>query len=145
MTPAGGESWPPAIIISKNSNNKKMSQQPESIKVKQSQTSDIKSSAPDFEQKINYDQGSEGGNMMFMLICNKVPVGTVVGFSSNTPGPNPPIELKPTMVTYPNTAIGIRCNVPANYSCVITYFANFKGTPPADASITFQVSYPVNE
>lgn len=97
------------------------------------------------EGKMYYEQGTEGSQILFTLICSGLPVGTVVGFKADKPGPNPPIELYPTtVVTYPSFVTGIVCNVPAGYEATIVYYADFKQAPPPDARMTLQASYPVH-
>jgi hypothetical protein len=117
--------------------------QTKNIKVKDSQ-SKVDSSNTRFEGKVHYEQGTEASNILFMLICKNLPIGTVVGFNSDTPGPNPPIDLKPTIVSSsPDFIVGLQCSVPANYQCTIIYYADFKQAPPPDAKITLQASYPI--
>lgn len=97
------------------------------------------------EGKVDYDQGMEGSMILFTLICTNLPIGTVVGFKAEQPGPNPPIELYPTtVVTYPSFATGIQCSVPAQYRSVIVYYAELKQAPPPGASLRLQAAYPVN-
>lgn len=124
-----------------------MSQQPVKFEVIKSQATKIEGGAANvrIEDKMNYDQGTEASKIQFSLICHNIPKGSVVGFRSNTPGPNPPIELPPTtVVTSPTFIIGMVCYVPADYKCVITYYADVKDVPPPDAQITLQAAYPMN-
>lgn len=121
-----------------------MSGQHKTIKVKDSQS---KAGATNnrIEGKMNYDQGSDASLIMFSLVCEYLPVGTVVGFNSDKPGPNPPIELKPITVShYPSFMVGIECDVPANYTCVITYYADLQQEPPPEARISLRASYPMH-
>ena len=124
-----------------------MSQQPVKFIVIKSQATKVEGAAANvrIEGKMDYDQGSESSKIQFTLICHNIPKGSVVGFKSNVPGPNPPIDLPPTtVVSYPNFVVGIMCEVQANYKCVITYFADIKDVPPPDAQITLQAAYPMN-
>jgi hypothetical protein len=110
-----------------------------------SEENKIENSAVRIEGEMQYDQGSEGALMQFSLICKNLPIGTIVGFYSNTPGPVPPIELPPTTVSYyPSFVVGMESQVPANYQCILTYYADFKQAPPANASIQLQAAYIVN-
>ena len=122
-----------------------MSQQPERLIVVKSQTTKMEGAAANvrIENKMDYDQGTESSKIQFTLICQNIPKGSVIGFRSNEPGPNPPIDLPPTtVVTYPAFTTGIMCQVPANYKCVITYYAVLKDVPPPGAQITLQAAYP---
>ena len=124
-----------------------MSQQQEKLIVKQSQATKIEGGAASVrvEGKMEYDQGTEASKIQFSLICKNIPKGTVVGFKSDKPGPNPPIDLPPTVVvTYPTFIVGMMCQVPAGYKCLITYYADLKDVPPPDAQITLQAAYPMN-
>ena len=105
------------------------------------QTMELDGTGTKYENKISYDQGPEAGQMQFILICEQVPMGTIVGFSSDEPGPVPPINLPPTVVTAsPSFTIGLMSEVPANYKCIITYYADFKTPPPPGVKITFMVA-----
>jgi len=96
---------------------------------------------PSFEQSIPYEQGDQGGTVQFAVICTNLPVGTQVSFSSDKPGTTPPLELPPTVITISPTFItGMVCQVPANYSCNITYKVNMSQQPPQGASINFQAA-----
>jgi hypothetical protein len=97
-----------------------------------------------YENKIPYEQGPDGGQVIFMLRCENIPLGTAVGFSSDEPGPQPPIDLPATMVnSWPSFVIGLRSDVPANYKCTITYYANFSQPPGPGAQISMQIAIPV--
>jgi hypothetical protein len=94
------------------------------------------------EFKTEYEQGEEGGRIQFSLVCENLPIGTIVCFSSDKSGPTPPISILPTQVTYsPNFIVGIICLVPANYDCTITSYAIFKENPPKGSSMSLQASY----
>ena len=94
------------------------------------------------EFKLFYQQGTESGLIQFSLICRNVPVGSTIGFSSDKPGPNPPIYLSPTTVSSsPSFVTGMVSEVPANYEAEITYYVIFSQTPPPDASIQLQAAY----
>jgi hypothetical protein len=96
------------------------------------------------EFNVEYEQGDQGGTIQFCLVCENLPIGTIVGFSSNTPGPTPPITIPPTQVTYsPHFIVGSICQVPANYACTITCYAIFKENPPVGSSMTLQAAYVV--
>src|SRR5215212_4040630 len=96
--------------------------EPKKLHISYSQTDKVESTDTRWEKKINYEQGTEAGQVQFMLICEYLPVGTVVGFNSDKPGPQPPIKLEPAIVNvWPNFVIGIMSYVPADYKCVITY------------------------
>lgn len=94
------------------------------------------------EFKTEYEQGEESARIQFCLVCENLPIGTIVGFNSNQPGPTPPIFLPSTQVTYsPHFVVGIICQVPANYVCTITSYAIFKDNPPVGARMTLQAAY----
>jgi hypothetical protein len=94
-----------------------------------------------YENSMLYQQGDQGGRMQFMLVCDNLPLGTVVGFYCPDPGPVPPISLPPVTVTNAHFIAGVMSEVPANFSGTIYYFADFNTQPPADARIRLQVAY----
>jgi hypothetical protein len=115
------------------------------LKITHEQTSQFTSQALMYKNHIHYEQGIEAANIQFSLICKNLPIGTVVGFKSDTPGPQPPILLPPTtVISSPSFITGMISFVPANYSCDITYYAEFNKQPPSDASITLQAAYIIN-
>jgi len=112
------------------------------LKIKHTQIHAVDTNSPNFKFDVAYEQGSEGGEMEFLLVCKNVPIGSTVGFESNRPGPNPPIFLPPTkVVAFPSFTVGEISQVPANYSCVITCAGVINGTPPANVSIELRVAY----
>ncbi|WP_224242432.1 hypothetical protein [Hyalangium gracile] len=98
--------------------------------------------APTFTTPVGYQQGSDGGQMLFLLECKNVPAGASVAFSSGTPGPDPLIDLQKTTVPANNGswATGIISTVPANFETTISYSYWANGTTPAPGwSITLTV------
>ncbi len=92
---------------------------------------------PTWTQIIEYSQGDAPSEVQFAIICNNVPVGCEIAFSSATPGPSPDIYLPTTKVTNSfNFVMGVKCQIPANYVTNITYsyWANGK-TPPKGFTI----------
>jgi hypothetical protein len=45
--------------------------------------------------------------------------------------------------SWPSFVIGLRSDVPANYKCTITYYANFSQPPGPGAQISMQIAIPV--
>jgi hypothetical protein len=76
-----------------------------------------------------------------MLVCDNLPVGTVIGFYCPNEGPVPPISLPPVRVTNSHFIAGVMSDVPANFSGTIYYYAEFYTQPPANASIRLQAAY----
>lgn len=103
----------------------------------------ITSGSPTFSQGVDYDQGSQGGNMTVLLTCTNVPKGAAVSFSCGTPGPNPPINLPQTTVTDSNSfVVGMSTVIPDNFKSTITYSYWANGTTPAPGwNITLSVVY----
>ncbi|GGX14262.1 hypothetical protein [Aquimarina muelleri] len=97
--------------------------------------------------KMYYEQGTEAAKIQFTIICENVPIGSTVSFSAGAPGPIPPINLDPTVVsTGPSFTTGIVADVPANYVSDI-YFnlqapAGVKDLSKAKVSI--QAAYPTH-
>jgi len=111
-------------------------------KIKHQERLNLNAGDIQFKFDVNYDQGSEAAEVQFSLICTNVPLGSTVGFSSNTSGPNPPIVLPPTkVITYPSFIVGMLSYVPANYTAVITVAGDFSEPPPANTSIDLQAAY----
>jgi hypothetical protein len=112
------------------------------LKIKHQERLNLNSGDMQFKFDANYDQGSEAAEVQFSLMCKNVPVGSIVGFSSDKPGPTPPIYLPPTkVISYPSFAVGETSYVPANYTCIITVEGTFSQTPPPDVSIELQAVY----
>lgn len=94
-----------------------------------------------------YEQGTEGGQIQFTVICENVPKDTLISFSAGAPGPNPPINLEPTKVsTFPSFTTGIVANVPADY--VSDIYFNLQApdgvTDLSKAKVSIQAAYPTN-
>lgn len=116
------------------------------LKVKQNNRLNLNSGDMQFQFEVNYDQGSEAAEVQFALVCKNVPLGSTVGFSSDKPGPTPPINLPPTtVISYPSFVVGEISSVPANYACIITVRGTFSQTPPPDVSIDLQAAYLAGE
>jgi hypothetical protein len=112
------------------------------LQIKHQESLKLNAGEIQFKFDVNYVQGAEAAEMQFSLICENVPFGSTVGFSSNTPGPNPPINLPPTMVvTYPTFIVGILSYVPENYTAVITITGNFSEPLSPNFSISLQAAY----
>jgi hypothetical protein len=90
-----------------------------------------------------YSQGSVARQMTFALQCKNIPSSkSYISFvSDNTTGPNPPIVLNKTAVSDGNGTYGIVSQVPADYTCNISFVFYYNGTPPVDSSITFIAYY----
>lgn len=97
-----------------------------------------------YENYMQYEQGPEASEIQFFLKCMNLPLGTVIGFYCPEPGPDPMISLPPTVVTAgPGFVAGMMSYVPANFSGKIYYYAEFRVTPPANASLQLYAAYPV--
>src|SRR5438552_3785372 len=48
---------------------------------------------------VRYNHMNIGEDVLFVLSCTNVPIGSIVSFSCVQPGPEPPIELPATTVT----------------------------------------------
>lgn len=97
--------------------------------------------------KIQYEQGTEGAKIMFVLKCTKLPIGTEVSFWCDKAGPNPPIKVSPTKTSsYPYFSIGTESEIPANFSADIYYEAVLpQGQKPEDGmKIELCAAYAVN-
>lgn len=99
------------------------------------------------KEEMYYEQGKEGGQIQFTIICENVPVGSTVSFSAGAPGPDPAIKLDPTIVsTGPSFTTGIVSNVPANY--VSDIYFNLQAPEGvkdlANAKVSIQAAYPTN-
>lgn len=103
----------------------------------------VDTGAPTFQQTTDYDQGTEGCEIYFYLVCTNVPVGAEVAFSCGSPGPDPRIDLPRTKVSNPHSFIvGIKSNVPADFKSNITYSYWANGTtPPPGWNIELQAVY----
>lgn len=96
----------------------------------------VNTGSPTWTQTVDYNQGTVGDKVQFLITCTNVPVGAKVSFSAGTPGPNPVINLDPTPVTNSSSfMVGCTCDVPANYQTKISYSYWANGTPPAGFSI----------
>ncbi|BAU54023.1 hypothetical protein [Mucilaginibacter gotjawali] len=114
------------------------------LKITHSQSHSLAGTDTRIEHAMPYEQGSTGGLVQFSLICHEIPLGTTVGFSSDKPGPHPPINLLPTIVSiYPSFITGMVSDVPADYSATITFYAIFNQPPPVGASIQLQAAFVV--
>lgn len=112
------------------------------LEITHNESHSLESGGDRVEFKLFYQQGPSWGRVQFSLICYKIPIGSTVGFSSGKPGPMPPINLYPTIVTSsPSFVTGMVSDVPADYDAEITYYVIFSQAPPADASIQLQAAY----
>lgn len=98
------------------------------------------------DAKLYYEQGEDGCNIQFTVICTNVPVGTTISFSAGAPGPVPAIFLEPTTVsTSPSFITGVVCNIPPNY--VSDIYFNLRapiGSDLTTAKVEIQAAYPTN-
>src|SRR5947208_3090265 len=70
---------------------------------------------------VLYNHMNIGEDVLFVLSCTNVPIGSIVSFSCVQPGPEPQIELPATTVTHAQQfALGKLCYVPADFAGEIT-------------------------
>lgn len=89
-----------------------------------------------------YEQGPVGSEILFMLKCHNIPVGSEVSFECPELGPQPPIVVQPTPVTGPDFSVGMHSYVPANFAGTIYYSVVPKGTLPPDAWMQMMAMFP---
>lgn len=105
--------------------------------------------------RVNYSQGSEGGEVYLILRCDNVPNGSRVEFSSGTPGPDPMIKMS-GIVQNTDTSAGPRysltlfTNIPDNWTSDVAYTWFSEGKVPLpgmkiwlDAVMPADVDHPV--
>jgi hypothetical protein len=111
--------------------------------IQNSFTHTTESSADQLNGYMEYDQGEEGSNIQFTIVCSNVPIGSTVSFNCPEAGPQPPINLPPTQViTFPSFTTGIVTYVPANFTGTISYKVIAGQRLPEDARVTLQAAYP---
>lgn len=86
-----------------------------------------------------YNQGPEAGSMDFLITCSGAAVGSKVSISSTKQGPTPVINLPGTTVTKADFTVGIKSEVPAQYTDTLT--AEYTSNEPIAKgfSLTFSV------
>ncbi|WP_118973299.1 hypothetical protein [Taibaiella koreensis] len=92
-------------------------------------------------QALLYEQGDVGGEILFVLSCQHIPVGSEISFECPELGPQPPIQLQPTVVTSDDFSAGMRSYVPAHFVGTIYYSVMLKGTPPPGAQMEMRAMY----
>lgn len=95
---------------------------------------------------VQYRQPNISEDVLFVLSCRNVPIGSIVSCSCEQPGPEPTIELPPTAVTNAQQfALGRLCYVPAEFNGIITIRYTFFVLPlPADCSIELIALIPLS-
>ncbi|BAU54024.1 hypothetical protein [Mucilaginibacter gotjawali] len=94
----------------------------------------------------DFDSGNEPARLQFAIVCKNIPLNSKVGFYADKPGTNPLIcAVDITVSNQGNFMVGLQSDVPANFRCNITGYAN---TPPNvvfpdNASISIVVFYPM--
>ncbi len=83
-----------------------------------------------------YDQGDSASKIRFELQCTNLPLGSMVGFRCDKPGPSPIITLQDEVSELPVYTTALMSFVPADYKGSITIYAGFRQPPPAGASFS---------
>lgn len=88
----------------------------------------------------NYSQGNEAGKIMFSLVCENTPEGTVVSLTSDVNGPQPQIVIPPTVVVNNNSFIvGADYEIPPGYQTTLTYCYTLPSGVPAPPGMSIGV------
>jgi hypothetical protein len=113
------------------------------VQIQSGEVSAVKQTGDKITKSMYYEQGTEGSEILFTLICNKLPVGSVVSFHCPDAGPNPPINLPDTVVSAsPSFVTGMKTEVPPNFAGTIYYSVTLTQAPPPDANMYLQASIP---
>lgn len=101
------------------------------------------SSLPDWYNIIAFQGLESQANLYFEITCTNVPLGSLVGFSCNDLGPDPSINLPPTVVSIPNFVAGCQSNIPAkwNGNIIMYWDSNNHGSFGSNAQIDLKVFY----
>lgn len=108
----------------------------------------VSTGAPTWSLQTQLSQGAAPSALQFQIICQNVPLGSYVSFSSGTQVPGyGPVAIGKTQVTsYPSFIVAVRVpNVPAGWTSNFSYsyWAKDGSPPPSGFDITLDVSLPV--
>jgi hypothetical protein len=94
---------------------------------------------------VQYRHHHIGEDVLFVINCINVPTGSIVSFSGIQAGPEPPIELAPTIVSDSKQfGLGKLCYIPADFAGEITLRYTFFVLPlPERCSIELLALIPV--
>jgi len=93
----------------------------------------VDAGSPSFSTPVDYEQGTETGEMFVAIKAKGVPAGAEVAFSCGTPGPDPLINMgRFRSPDGKDFLVGVPTRIPQGFKSKITYSYWANGTTPKE-------------